>query len=92
MQHADERPRFSIGTPSRERSPLWSRIGFTTPRPAVTSWMITGCRSMATRPAKPAPDRDPHPALDLLLDALGGLRDQLAGDLVEQQDRGRVAC
>ena len=36
-----------------------------------------------------APDRDPDALLDLLLDALGGGRHELAG-LVEQQERGRV--
>jgi hypothetical protein len=37
-----------------------------------------------------ASDRDPHTALDLLLEALGGARDQLLGILVEQQDGGGV--
>ena len=41
--------------------------------------------------AREAPaDRDPHAALDLLLEALGGARDELLGIVVEQQDGGRV--
>ncbi len=35
-------------------------------------------------------DRDPHAALDLLLEALGGARDQLLGVVVEEQDGNRV--
>ena len=41
--------------------------------------------------AREAPsDRDPHAALDLLLEALGGARDELLGVVVEEQDGGRV--
>ena len=41
--------------------------------------------------AREAPaDRDPHAALDLLLEALGGARDELLRLLVEEQDRGGV--
>ena len=35
-------------------------------------------------------ERDPHPAFDFLLDALGGPRNQFVGAVIEQQDRGRV--
>ena len=42
------------------------------------------------RPAKPRADRDAHPALDLLLEALGGARHELLGVLVEEQDGGGV--
>ena len=35
-------------------------------------------------------DRDPHAALDLLLEALGGACDQLLGVVVEEQDGDRV--
>ena len=42
-------------------------------------------------PAGEAPaDRDPHAALDLLLDPLGRARDELLRLLVEQQNRDRV--
>ena len=51
---------------------------------------VIGRRSAAIRPANPRAERNPHALLDLLLDALGGGRDQLAPVLVEQQERGRV--
>ena len=41
-------------------------------------------------PGEAAPDRDPHAGLDLLLDALRGLGHEVAGDLVEEQERGGV--
>ena len=41
-------------------------------------------------PREATPDRDPHALLDLLLDALGGLGHEVAGDLVEQEERGGV--
>jgi hypothetical protein len=41
--------------------------------------------------AREAPaDRDPHAALDLLLEALGGARDELLALVVEEQDGGGV--
>ena len=42
------------------------------------------------RPAKPAAERDADPALDLLLEALGGARDELLAVVVEEQDGGGV--
>ena len=39
-----------------------------------------------------AAERDPHALLDLLLDALGRAGDELAGRLVEQQERRRVGA
>ena len=42
------------------------------------------------RPAKPPPTRDPHTALDLLLEPLGGARHELLGVLVEEQDGSGV--
>ena len=38
-------------------------------------------------PGEAAPDGDPHAVLDLLLDALRGLGHEVAGDLVEEQER-----
>jgi hypothetical protein len=41
-------------------------------------------------PREAPADRDPHAALDLLLEALGGARDELLRIVVEEQDGGGV--
>ena len=89
MQHADELPPASSGTPSIARMPFSHRIGFATVVESTRSSAM-GRLPAAMRPAKPRPERHAHGLTDLFFEPARRRGHQLAGALVEEQDRGGV--